>query len=66
MIKKTPSFNKQIRRVYQPRYNRELSDKEVKEIEANLTLFAEGISEIAKRLHSFANATSLANKEHLP
>ena len=66
MTQNTAELDKQVRQVYEPRYNRELSDKEVKEIKANLTLFAEGLSEIAKTLHSFANATPLANREHLP
>lgn len=44
-----------IRRTYEPRYGRRLSDDEVSEIERSLRAFAEGILQIGRRLYSRAN-----------
>ncbi len=44
-------INAHVRRVYEPRYGRSLSDDEVYEIRHNLRSFAEGIVSIAERLH---------------
>ncbi len=44
------SMNDRIRRVYEPRYKRGLSDEEVYEIRTNLRTFAEALFAIAKRL----------------
>ena len=44
-------INAHVRRVYEPRYGRELSDAEVCEIRTNLRTFAEGIMSVAERLY---------------
>ena len=46
------SMNNRIRRVYEPRYGRRLSDEEVHEIRTNLRTFAEAIIAIDERLHN--------------
>ena len=51
-------INAHVRRVYEPRYGRSLSDEEVYEIRHNLRSFAEGIVSIAERLHSQASGPS--------
>ena len=51
-------INAHVRRVYEPRYGRSLSDEEVYEIRHNLRSFAEGIMSIAERLHNQANGRS--------
>ncbi len=44
-------INAHVRKIYEPRYGRELSDAEVYEIRQNLRSFAEGIMSIAERLY---------------
>ena len=44
-------INAHVRKTYEPRYGRELSDQEVYEIRTNLRSFAEGIMSIAERLY---------------
>ena len=44
-------INAHVRRVYEPKYGRSLSDEEVYEIRHNLRSFAEGIMSIAERLY---------------
>ena len=44
-------INAHVRRVYEPRYGRPLSDEEVYEIRHNLRSFAEGLMSIAERLY---------------
>ena len=44
-------IDRQVRKVFEPRYGRRLSDEEVREIRTNLEAFAEGIMEIAQRLY---------------
>ena len=44
-------INAHVRRVYEPKYGRPLSDEEVCEIKHNLRSFAEGIMSIAQRLY---------------
>ncbi len=44
-------INAHVRRIYEPRYGRSLSDEEVYEIRHNLRSFAEGIMSIAERLY---------------
>ena len=51
-------INAHMRRVYEPRYGRSLSDEEVYEIRHNLRSFAEGLMSIAERLHNQANGSS--------
>lgn len=51
-------INAHVRRVYEPRYGRSLSDDEVYEIRHNLRSFAEGLVSIAERLHKQANGSS--------
>lgn len=46
------SLNKRIRRIYEPRYGRSLSDEEVHEIRTNLRAFAEAIIAIAEKLQN--------------
>ncbi len=48
-------INAHVRSVFEPRYGRELSDEEVYEIRHNLRSFAEGIVQIAERLHNRTN-----------
>ena len=64
MIRNDPNLDKQVRRIYEPRYGRRLSDEEVTEIRRNLRAFAEGIVEVAERLYGRANASPPAKKEH--
>ncbi len=51
-------INAHMRRVYEPRYGRSLSDEEIYEIRHNLRSFAEGLMSIAERLHNQANGSS--------
>jgi len=44
-------INAEVRRVYEPRYGRSLSDDEVYEIRHNLRAFAEALMSIAERLY---------------
>ena len=44
------SLNENARRIYEPKYGRELSDEEVYEIRTNLRTFAEALFAIAERL----------------
>jgi len=44
------SMNNRIRKVYEPRYGRSLSDEEVHEIRTNLRTFAEALFAIEERL----------------
>jgi len=48
------SLNENVRKVYEPKYGRSLSDDEVYEIRTNLRNFAEAIISIAERLHKNA------------
>ena len=43
------SLKNEVRRIYESRYGRSLSDEEVHEIRTNLRTFAEAIIAIAKR-----------------
>jgi len=45
-------INAHVRKIYEPRYGKGLSDREVYEIRANLRGFAEGMASIAERLYS--------------
>ena len=51
-------INAHVRRVYEPRYGRSLSDEEIYEIRHNLRSFAEGIMSIADRLYNQVNDQS--------
>jgi len=44
-------INTEVRKLYEPRYGKSLTDDEVEEIRTNLRSFAEGITEIARGLH---------------
>ena len=44
-------IDRQVRKVFEPRYGRRLSDDEVREIRTNLRAFAEGVVEIAEKLY---------------
>ena len=55
-------INAHVRRVYEPRYGRSLSDEEVYEIRHNLRSFAEGIMSIAQRL--YGQSDSLTEDEN--
>ena len=50
-IETEDEINAHVRRVYEPKYGRSLSNEEVYEIRHNLRSFAEGIMSIAKRLY---------------
>ena len=50
-IETEDEINAHVRRIYEPRYGRSLSDDEVYEIRQNLRSFAEGIMSIAERLY---------------
>ena len=52
MNQNNPSLNKQVRAIYEPRYERKLSDKEVWEIEHNLKAYAEVILRIASQVEN--------------
>jgi accessory colonization factor AcfC len=58
MTRDNSTFDKQIRRIYEPRYGRRLSDEEVTEIRRNLDAFAKGLLAAAKDIHSRENASS--------
>jgi hypothetical protein len=45
-------INAHVRKIYEPRYGKRLSDAEVFEIRTNLRGFAEGMVSIAERLYS--------------
>jgi len=49
-------INAHVRRIYEPRYGRSLSDEEVREIRHNLRSFAEGIMSIAKQLYDLPDS----------
>ena len=55
-------INAHVRRVYEPKYGRSLSDEEVYEIRHNLRSFAEGIMSIAQRL--YGQSDSLTEDEN--
>ncbi len=63
MIRDNPAFDKQVRRIYEPRYGRRLTDQEVYEIRTNLMAFAEGILEVAEKLYGRKNASPPAKRE---
>jgi len=50
MKKNNTIHAKQVRAIYEPRYERKLSDKEVWEIEHNLKVYAEVILRIASKV----------------
>ena len=51
MEKETEEFmDNRVRRIYEPRYGRKLSDEEVHEIRTNLRTFAEALFAINERL----------------
>lgn len=51
------SLNNRIRKVYEPRYGRTLSDEEVYEIRTNLRTFGEALFAIAERLANEGDAS---------
>jgi len=57
MTRDNTTFDKQLRRAYEPRYGRRLSDDEVTEIRRNLEAFAKGLLTAAKELRSRANSS---------
>ena len=51
------SLDENVRKVYEPRYGRNLSDEEVYEIRTNLRIFAEALFAIAERLDQEGDKT---------
>jgi hypothetical protein len=58
MTRDNLTSNEQLRRIYEPRYGRRLSDDEVAEIGRNLEAFAKGLLAAARELRSKASNSS--------